>query len=409
LLKKLRKEVFILKRLFTSESVGPGHPDKICDQISDAILDECLRRDRNAYVACECFITRQFLVIGGEITGNIGEIDYEGIARTVIKNIGYHDEESGINPDTCQIIVKIQEQSADIALGVKLENDEIGAGDQGSMYGFAVAETPTYMPLPIYLAHELMKITDDKRRSGEFKWALPDMKGQITVDYEDYDNPKIHTILLSCQHQPLDSEQFQAFKNYIKNVIIKELVEKNHLEGDYRVLINPTGRFVIGGPAADTGLTGRKIIVDTYGGYSRHGGGSFSGKDPTKVDRSAAYMARYIAKNLVAAGAAKKLEIQLSYSIGISEPISVSFKTFKTAKVSDEIISEAIDKFFKLTPKGIIESLDLRRPIYQKTATFGHMGREDLDLPWERLDKVSALKSFFKEAKKNNKFINKTT
>lgn len=382
-----------MKRLFTSESVGPGHPDKICDQISDAILDACLAQDPKAHVACECFVTGQFLVIGGEISGNIRDIDYAKIARDIIREIGYKDEKSGINPDTCEIVIKIQKQSADIALGVNLADEEIGAGDQGSMYGFAVAETPNYMPLPIYLAHELIKKVDSKRRSGELKHALPDMKAQITVDYEDYDNPLIDTILVSVQHE--ESANFEEFKQSLKGVI-KEFINENHLHGDYKVLINPTGRFVIGGPAGDTGLTGRKIIVDTYGGYARHGGGAFSGKDPTKVDRSAAYMARYIAKNLVAAGAAKKMEIQISYAIGIPEPTAVSFQTFSTAKVSDEIIAKAIQKFFRLTPKGIIETLDLERPIYQKTATFGHMGREDLDVPWERLDKVEELKEFFK-------------
>jgi len=382
-----------MKRLFTSESVGPGHPDKICDQISDAILDACLAQDPKAHVACECFITGQFLVIGGEISGNIKDIDYAKIARDIIREIGYKDEKSGINPDTCEILVKIQKQSADIALGVNLADEEIGAGDQGSMYGYAVAETPNYMPLPIYLAHELIKKVDSKRRSGELKHALPDMKAQITVDYEDYDNPLIDTILVSVQHE--ESANFEEFKLSLKG-IIKEFIKENHLHGDYKVLINPTGRFVIGGPAGDTGLTGRKIIVDTYGGYARHGGGAFSGKDPTKVDRSAAYMARYIAKNLVAAGAAKKMEIQISYAIGIAEPTSVSFQTFSTAKVSDEIIAKAIQKFFRLTPKGIIETLDLERPIYQKTATFGHMGREDLDVPWEKLDKAEELKEFFK-------------
>ena len=382
-----------MKRLFTSESVGPGHPDKICDQISDAILDACLAQDPKAHVACECFVTGQFLVIGGEISGNIRDIDYAKIARDIIREIGYKDEKSGINPDTCEIVIKIQKQSADIALGVNLADEEIGAGDQGSMYGFAVAETPNYMPLPIYLAHELIKKVDSKRRSGELKHALPDMKAQITVDYEDYDNPLIDTILVSVQHE--ESANFEEFKQSLKGVI-KEFINENHLHGDYKVLINPTGRFVIGGPAGDTGLTGRKIIVDTYGGYARHGGGAFSGKDPTKVDRSAAYMARYIAKNLVAAGAAKKMEIQISYAIGIPEPTAVSFQTFSTAKVSDEIIAKAIQKFFRLTPKSIIETLDLERPIYQKTATFGHMGREDLDVPWERLDKVEELKEFFK-------------
>lgn len=389
-----------MKRLFTSESVGPGHPDKICDQISDAILDECLRQDKKARVACECFITGKFLVIGGEISGNIKDIDYANIAKKVIRDIGYHDEKTGFDPDNCDIVIKVQKQSSDIALGVDLSEEEIGAGDQGSMYGFAVAETPNYMPLPIYLAHELIKKVDEARRSGKLKHALPDMKAQVTVDYEDYDHPLIDTILLSCQHEDISKQEFEAFKDYIKNVIIADFIKENNLEGDYRVLINPTGRFVIGGPAGDTGLTGRKIIVDTYGGYSRHGGGAFSGKDPTKVDRSAAYMARYIAKNLVAAGAAKKLEIQVSYAIGIAKPTSVSFQTFHTAKVSDEIILKAINTFFNLTPKGIIDTLDLQRPIYQKTATFGHMGREDLDVPWERLDKVEALKDFFKEENK---------
>ncbi len=392
---EIRRGFLKVKRLFTSESVGPGHPDKICDQISDAILDECLRRDPDSHVACECFITTQLLIIGGEITGNIGKIDYEAIARKTLRDIGYTSEEIGINADTCKIEVVIKAQSPDIAMGVNRANKEIGAGDQGLMFGYACKDTKCYMPLPIYLAHELVKKANQKRLSGEFKWALPDMKSQISIDYADYNHLRVDSVLISVQHRQ-DANDAE-FKHYIKEVIIKEVIEENHLNTDYKVLVNPTGRFVVGGPAGDTGLTGRKIIVDTYGGYARHGGGAFSGKDPTKVDRSASYAARYIAKNIVAAGLADKIEIQLSYAIGVAEPTSVSFKTFHTAHVSDEVIEKAIYHCFKLTPRGIIEMLQLKRPIYLATSTYGHFGRDDLDLPWEKLDKVDELKRFLKD------------
>ncbi len=382
-----------MKRLFTSESVGAGHPDKVCDQISDAILDECLRRDPNAHVACESFVTKQFVLVSGEISGNsnISGIDYEGIARKVIRDIGYTTEESGINPDTCEVLVKINEQSGDIAMGV----DRDGAGDQGMMFGFATKETKSYMPLAIYLSHQMMKKADLLRKSGKFVNSLPDMKCQVTVDYTDYAKPIVTTVVFSAQHKA--DANLDEFKAYIKENIINVVLKENGFNyDDIEVYINPTGRFSIGGPLGDTGLTGRKIIVDTYGGYCGHGGGAFSGKDPTKVDRSAAYMARYIAKNVVAAGLSDKIEIQLAYAIGQKDPVSVTFKTFGTSHVSDDIILKAILDNFELTPKGIINTLGLRNPIYQQTATFGHFGRDDLDLSWEKLDKVDILKSYIK-------------
>lgn len=377
------------KNLFTSESVSEGHPDKLCDQISDAILDECLRQDKYSRVACECFATTNLLVIGGEITTN-AKVDYEAVARDVMRRIGYTSEDLGIDADTCEIKVVMDTQSSDIALGTNVEVG--GAGDQGIMFGYATNETETYMPLPISMAHELVRYASELRHNGAFKYARPDMKSQVTIDYTDENNPKVDTILMSIQHDPDFNEE--EFKTFIKEKIMKEVVRKHHMNEDYKVFINPTGRFVIGGPHGDTGLTGRKIIVDTYGGMARHGGGAFSGKDPSKVDRSAAYITRYIAKNIVAAGLCDRIEIQLSYAIGVKDPTSVHVDTYGTGKVADEVILDAIKKEFDLTPQGIINTLDLLNPIYGPTAAYGHFGRTDVEFPWEKLNKVEDLKKY---------------
>lgn len=377
------------KNLFTSESVSEGHPDKLCDQISDAILDECLRQDKYSRVACECFATTNLLVIGGEITTN-AKVDYEAVARDVMRRIGYTAEDLGIDADTCEIKVVMDTQSSDIALGTNVEVG--GAGDQGIMFGYATNETETYMPLPISMAHELVRYASELRHNGTFKHARPDMKSQVTIDYTDENNPKVDTILMSIQHDPYFNEE--EFKTFIKEKIMKEVVRKHHMNEDYKVFINPTGRFVIGGPHGDTGLTGRKIIVDTYGGMARHGGGAFSGKDPSKVDRSAAYISRYIAKNIVAAGLCDRIEIQLSYAIGVKDPTSVHVDTYGTGKVADEVILDAIKKEFDLTPQGIINTLDLLNPIYGPTAAYGHFGRTDVEFPWEKLNKVEDLKKY---------------
>ena len=377
------------KNLFTSESVSEGHPDKLCDQISDAILDECLRQDKYSRVACECFATTNLLVIGGEITTN-AKVDYEAVARDVMRRLGYTAEDLGIDADTCEIKVVMDTQSSDIALGTNVEVG--GAGDQGIMFGYATNETETYMPLPISMAHELVRYASELRHNGTFKHARPDMKSQVTIDYTDENNPKVDTILMSIQHDPDFNEE--EFKTFIKEKIMKEVVRKHHMNEDYKVFINPTGRFVIGGPHGDTGLTGRKIIVDTYGGMARHGGGAFSGKDPSKVDRSAAYITRYIAKNIVAAGLCDRIEIQLSYAIGIKYPTSVHVDTYGTGKVADEVILDAIKKEFDLTPQGIINTLDLLNPIYGPTAAYGHFGRTDVEFPWEKLNKVEDLKKY---------------
>ena len=377
------------KNLFTSESVSEGHPDKLCDQISDAILDECLRQDKYSRVACECFATTNLLVIGGEITTN-AKVDYEAVARDVMRRIGYTAEDLGIDADTCEIKVVMDTQSSDIALGTNVE--VCGAGVQGMMFGYATNETETYMPLPISMAHELVRYASKLRHNGTFKHARPDMKSQVTIDYTDENNPKVDTILMSIQHDPDFNEE--EFKTFIKEKIMKEVVRKHHMNEDYKVFINPTGRFVIGGPHGDTGLTGRKIIVDTYGGMARHGGGAFSGKDPSKVDRSAAYITRYIAKNIVAAGLCDRIEIQLSYAIGVKDPTSVHVDTYGTGKVADEVILDAIKKEFDLTPQGIINTLDLLNPIYGPTAAYGHFGRTDVEFPWEKLNKVEDLKKY---------------
>ena len=384
------------KILFTSESVSEGHPDKVCDQIADAILDAVLKEDKDSFVACECFASTDFLLIGGEITTR-ANVDYEKIARDVIKSIGYDKDELGFNYQTVKILNKIKTQSPDIRQGVFNEDPLLyGAGDQGIMFGYASNESEGYMPLPICIAHKLVRIATQLRKEGKFKWARPDMKSEVTIDYSDK-KPKIKTILMSCQHDEDYDEN--EFKTFIKEEIMKKVAASFDLNTDFEVLINPTGRFVLGGPAGDTGLTGRKIIVDTYGGSARHGGGSFSGKDPSKVDRSAAYQARYIAKNLVAAGVADRLEIQLSYAIGKSEPLSISVSTFKTSHYDDELILNIIRKVFDCRPGAIIKNFSLKEPSfkYRDVSNYGHFGRPDLNLPWEKLDKVDEIKALLKK------------
>ncbi len=373
--------------LFTSESVSMGHPDKLCDMVSDAILDACLAQDPYSRVACECYASTNLLIIGGEITTR-AKVDFEAVARKTISDIGYTNLAYGMDAKTCEIKVIIKKQSLDISMGV----DVGGAGDQGIMFGYATNETEAYMPLAIFLANRLIERATKLRKTGEFKWARPDMKSQVTIDYTDEKNPKIHTILMSIQHD--DDFNELEFKKYIVDNIMKPVAYEYKLNDDFKVLINPTGRFVTGGPEGDVGLTGRKIIVDTYGGSARHGGGAFSGKDCTKVDRSAAYAARHIAKNIVAAGLADKCEIQLSYAIGQAEPISIMVETFNTEHVEKDVILTAIKDLFDLTPNGIINRLELRKPIYAKLGSHGHFGRLDLDLTWERLDYVEKLKAY---------------
>ena len=381
------------QNLFTSESVSEGHPDKVCDQISDAVLDNCLKQDPNSRVACEVFCTTDYVLIGGEITSN-AKIDFEKIVKDVIRDIGYTNPDIGFSDKTVKIDVKIKPQSRDIALGVDARKEEdIGAGDQGIMFGYASNESEGYMPLAIVIAHKLVRTATKLRKDGKFRWARPDMKSQVTVDYTDPKNVRIKTVLMSISHDPDFNEK--EFKEYIKNEIMIPVVKSFGLNTDFEILINPTGLFVIGGPASDAGLTGRKIIVDTYGGASRHGGGAFSGKDPTKVDRSAAYMARYMAKNLVAAGAADRLEIQLAYAIGRPEPVSIGLSTFGTSKYSDKEILDVVNQVFDCRPGMIIKNFSLRKPTfnYKDLAAYGHMGRPDLDLPWEKLDKVEIIKN----------------
>ena len=383
------------KILFTSESVSGGHPDKVCDQISDAILDAVFAQDPNSFVACECFVSTNLLIIGGEIT-TTANVDYEAVARRVIKDIGYDKDEYGFNYKNVEIVNKIKEQSPDIRQGVKKSSpEEQGAGDQGIMFGYASNESDGYMPLPITIAHKLMRIATNLKNKGELRWARPDMKSQVTIDYSGKD-PKIDTILMSVQHDA--DVNMDEFKKEIYEKVMIPVAKSFGLNTDFKVLINPTGRFEIGGPMGDTGLTGRKIIVDTYGGSARHGGGAFSGKDPSKVDRSAAYMARYIAKNLVAAGVADRIEIQLSYAIGRPEPQSINISTFKSSHYSDEIILDIIRKVFDLRPGMIVKNFSLKQPTfkYESLAVYGHFGRPDLDLPWEKLDKVEEIKALLK-------------
>ena len=390
-----------MKRLFTSESVTEGHPDKICDQISDAIVDAIMEKDPQGRVAADTTVNTGYAMIMGEISTDC-YIDIQKIAREVICDIGYDKGEYGYDGNVCAILTAIDEQSADIAMGVDraleykegiLEDDyemgETGAGDQGMMFGFACNETPEYMPMPIAMAHRLSRRLAQVRKDGTLKYLRPDGKTQVTVEYDDDRVKRIDTIVVSTQHDP-DVELSQIREDIIKHVI-NEVVDEDLLDENTKYFINPTGRFVIGGPHGDSGLTGRKLIVDTYGGYARHGGGAFSGKDPTKVDRSATYAARYVAKNLVAAGLADKCEIQIAYAIGVAEPVSVLVDTFGTGKVSDDKISDIVKKHFDLRPAAIIRDLDLRRPIYRQVASYGHFGRTDIDLPWERLDKAEEL------------------
>ena len=392
------------RRLFTSESVTEGHPDKICDQISDAVLDALMEQDPMSRVACETSITTGLVLVMGEITTN-AYVDIQKIVRETIREIGYDRAKYGFDCDTCGVITAIDEQSSDIAMGVDkaLEAKEhlmseddieaIGAGDQGMMFGFATNETPEYMPYPIALANKLARKLTEVRKNGTLPYLRPDGKTQVTVEYDENDKPvRLDAVVLSTQHgEEVSQEQIHAD---VKKYIFDEVLPQELIDEKTKFFINPTGRFVIGGPNGDSGLTGRKIIVDTYGGYARHGGGAFSGKDCTKVDRSAAYAARYVAKNIVAAGLADKCEIQLSYAIGVARPTSIMVDTFGTGKLSDDKLVEIIREHFDLRPAGIIKMLDLRRPIYKQTAAYGHFGRTDLDLPWEKLDKVDVLKAY---------------
>lgn len=376
------------RKLFTSESVTEGHPDKICDQISDAILDALLEKDPNSRVACEVTASTGLVHIMGEITTE-GYVDFQKVVRDVVRDIGYTRAKYGFDADTCAVLSNVDEQSPDIAMGV----NPGGAGDQGMMFGFACDETPEYMPMPIALAHRITRKLSECRRSGQLSWLRPDGKSQVTVEYDENDRPvRVDTVVVSTQHAP-EIEHDELSREIIEKVI-KTSVPAELMDEQTRFLINPTGKFVIGGPMGDSGLTGRKIIVDTYGGYARHGGGAFSGKDCTKVDRSAAYAARYVAKNIVAAGLADKCEIQLSYAIGVAHPTSIMVDTFGTGKLSDEKLVAVVRENFDLRPAGIIKMLDLRRPIYKQTAAYGHFGRTDLDLPWERLDRVETLKKY---------------
>ncbi len=396
-----QEKIMTKRKLFTCESVTEGHPDKMCDQISDAILDSILEKDPVGRVACETLATNGLVMVAGEITTG-AYVDIANIARNTIKEIGYTSREIGFDSETCGVMVAIQEQSKDIKRGVdkaleirggevvKEDLDELGAGDQGLMFGFACNETPELMPMPISLAQKLSKRIAEVRKNGTMAYLRPDGKSQVTVEYEGSKPVRVDSVLIAAQHSPdVDPKQIEkdAIENIVKKIVPAELMDKNT-----KFYVNPTGRFVIGGPQGDTGLTGRKIIVDTYGGYARHGGGAFSGKDPTKVDRSASYAVRYVAKNIVAAGLADKCEVQVAYAIGVAKPLSVMVDTYGTGKISDEQIEKLINEHFDLRPGRIIKNLNLRRPIYRQVAAYGHFGRPDLDLPWEKTDKAAQLK-----------------
>lgn len=389
------------KVLFTSESVSEGHPDKVCDRIADAVLDACLKEDENSRVAVEVLATVEKIVIAGEVTTK-ARIDYEKIARGVLREIGYTSPELGIGCDTCQVEVLVKEQSKDIAQGVdsSFDTKKLGAGDQGIMFGYACSETENYMPLPIVMAHKIVRTASNMRHNGELAHARPDMKSQVTVDYTDLNNPRIDTVVFSCQHD--EEADIDSFRKELKEKVLIPVAKSFNMNTDFKTFINPTGRFVIGGPLGDTGVTGRKIIVDTYGGSCPHGGGAFSGKDPSKVDRSAAYAARHCAKNIVAAGLADRVQLQLSYAIGVSKPISIAIETFGTEKTSKSVILAAVEDLFDFTPQGIIDRFSLRHPSfrYQELCDYGHFGRPDLDLPFEKLDYVEKLQDYVSKSAK---------
>ena len=390
------------KLMFTSESVSEGHPDKLCDQISDAVLDACLEQDPRSRVACETATKTGFVALLGEITTQ-AFVNFDELVRKVVLEIGYDNSDKGFDGHTCAVLTAIASQSPDIAMGVDralesrngheitdAEVETIGAGDQGMMFGYACNETPTLMPMPIYLAHKLTRKQSEVRKSGEVAWLRPDAKSQVTIEYSKGKPKRVDTVLISTQHAP-DVSHAEIVETVTEQIIMPMLPE-GMIDNNIKVYVNPTGRFVVGGPMGDAGVTGRKIIVDTYGGMGRHGGGAFSGKDPTKVDRSAAYAARYVAKNIVAAGLADRVEVQVAYAIGVAHPLSVNVETFGTAKIADEEIAALINEFFDLRPGAIIRDLGLRKPIYRKTAAYGHFGRDDIEFPWERTDKAEALK-----------------